>query len=46
MLAPADVKRMLVGSAKIPGAAAGAFDTKWGFGLLDGQTLAALVAGT
>jgi subtilisin family serine protease len=43
-LTAADVKSLLTRSARIPGQVAGAFDSKWGFGLLDGAALATLVA--
>jgi len=44
-LTPSAAKRLLAGSARIPGEAAGTFNKKWGFGLLNGKTLATLVAG-
>jgi subtilisin family serine protease len=42
-LGPDQIKDLLRGSSSIPGQPAGAFDSKWGFGLIDGMRLLAVV---
>lgn len=38
-LSPAGVKRLLKANSAVPGAAAGAFDPKWGYGLINAANL-------
>jgi subtilisin family serine protease len=43
-LTPQQAKDMLKAAARIPGQPPGAFDRKWGFGLVDARALQALIA--